>query len=42
MGIMYLLEDIYGQLSFNEYDTFPKEKIDEARKSIEKLYRFLK
>lgn len=37
-----MLEDIYGQLYFNEFDAFPKDKIDEARRSIEKLYKFLK
>ena len=34
------LEDIYHHLSFNEYDAFPIDNIDQAKQKINDLYQY--
>ena len=38
---IYLLDEIYASLNFNEYDAFPRERVEDARRNIEKIYRYL-
>ena len=39
--ILQSLEDIYSELSFNEYDVFPLQNIEKAKKNIEDLLKYL-
>ena len=38
---MQCLEDIYYELNFNEYDVFPLEHIEKAKKNILNLLNYL-
>lgn len=39
--ILQSLEEIYNELNFNDYDIFPLENIEKAKKNIENLLTFL-
>lgn len=39
--ILQALEDIYHELDFNEYDVFPLQNIEKAKKNIQELLGFL-
>lgn len=39
--ILQSLEDIYNELNFNDYDIFPLEHIEKAKKNIENLLTYL-
>jgi hypothetical protein len=39
--ILQSLEEIYAELSFNEFDVFPVENIEKAKKNIQNLLGFL-
>ena len=41
MAILQSLEEIHGELNFSEYDIFPVDKIDRAKKNIEDLLGYL-
>jgi hypothetical protein len=42
MILLQGLEDIYNNLSFNEFDAFPIDNIVAARERISELYKFYK